>query len=104
MYDKIVVEMGPSPLLKNHMKTSLPSQSPPFPLLLTKHMKMSNEYVDTPDTPGPCKTQPYCEPEEHPRSPIPQIHDNSSKPSSPAEMCTSRGRSGWAELKSLLGL
>ncbi len=85
--------MGPSPLSKNHMKTLPP----------TKRMKISNECVDTPDTAGPCKTQPYCEPEERPRSPIPQIHDNSSKPSSRAEMCTSRGRSGWAELESSLG-
>ena len=84
-------------------KTIQPSQSPPSPLPPTKHMKMSNECVDTPDTVGPCKTQPYCEPEERPRSPIPQIHDNSSKPSSRAEMCTSRGRSGWAELESSLG-
>src|SRR5437762_6106921 len=53
MYEKIVVEMGPSPLSKNHMKP-------------TKCMKMSNECVDMPGTPGPCKTQPYCEPEKRP--------------------------------------
>ena len=40
-------------------------------------MKMSNECVDTPDTAGPCKTQPYCEPEERPtpdRRAFPHLH------------------------------
>jgi len=67
IYDKIVVEMGPLPLSKNHMKTLPP----------TKRMKMSNECVDTPGTPGPSLTQPYCEPEERPtpdRRTFPHLH------------------------------